>query len=177
MCYPGVMSDTKSYLFRTICQPTLLYGLDAVDLNKNMMKKLENAQGGIMKRVCGIPKRSHHTQLLQALNISSVNNMLVKSVTSLYTRIFKVNSPLRDLCVYDLTTFMASGITVPGTITHRLTQLGLSPVECAFTKYVPRHSMYRDGVIDSLSQLIHCANFIKPWSDEYLMSVQLTKAF
>jgi len=79
MCYPGVMSDTKSYLFRTICQPTLLYGLDAVDLNNNMIKTLENVQGGIMKRVCGIPKRSHHTQLSQALNISSVNNMPIKS--------------------------------------------------------------------------------------------------
>jgi len=45
--------------------------------------------------------------------------MLIKSVTSLYTRICIVNSPLRDLCVYDLTTFMASGRTIPGTITHR----------------------------------------------------------
>jgi len=61
MCYPGVMSDTTPYLFPTICQPTLLYGLDAVDLNNNMIKTLENAQGGIMKRVCDIPKRSHHT--------------------------------------------------------------------------------------------------------------------
>ena len=33
------MSDTKSYLFRTICQPTLLYDLGAVDLNNSMMKK------------------------------------------------------------------------------------------------------------------------------------------
>jgi len=91
MCYLGVMSDTKSYLFRAICQPTILYSLDAVDLNNNMIKKLENEQGGIMKRVCGIPKRSHHTQLLQVLNRSSVNNMLIKS-------------------------YMASGKTIPGTI-------------------------------------------------------------
>jgi hypothetical protein len=177
MCYPGVMSDTKSYLFRSVCQPTLLYGLDAVNININMMKKLENTQGGIMKRVCGIPKRSHHTQLLQSLNISSVNNMLIKSITSLYTRIFKVNSPLRDLCVYDLAVYMSCGKTIPGTITHRLTQLCLSPVDCAFKKYIPCHSVCHDGVVDSLSQLIYCDNFIKPWSDEYLMSVLLTKAF
>jgi len=128
-----------------------------------------------MKRVCGILKRSHHTQLLQALHISYVSTMLLKSVTSLYTRIFKANSPLRDLCAYDLSAFMACSKTITGTITHRLTQLGLSPVDCAFTKYVPCHRMCQDGVIDSLSQLIHCANFIKPWSDEYLMSVLLTK--
>ena len=59
-----------------------------------MIKKLENVQGSIMKRVCGIPKRSHHTQLLQSLNISSVNNMLLKSVTSLYNR------PLYETYVY-----------------------------------------------------------------------------
>ena len=29
MCYPVVISDTKSYLFPTICQPRLVYGLDA----------------------------------------------------------------------------------------------------------------------------------------------------
>ena len=70
MCYPGVMSNTKSYLFRTIGQSTLVYGRDAVDLNNNMMKQLENGIAGMIKRVCCIPKRSHHTQLLQALNIS-----------------------------------------------------------------------------------------------------------
>jgi len=79
------MSDTKSDVFRFICQPTLLYDIDAINVNINMMKKIENTQGGIMRRVCGISKRSHHTQLLQALNISSVNNM--KSITSLYTQI------------------------------------------------------------------------------------------
>ena len=139
MCYPGTMSDTKSYLFQSICQPTRLYGLDAVNLSSSMIKKLENVHGSIMKRVCGIPKRSHHTQLLQSLNISSVNHMLLKSVTSLYNRIFKINSPLRDLCVHDLSVYMSCGKTIPGTITHRIKQLGLSQVHCAFTKHIPCH--------------------------------------
>jgi len=126
-----------------------------------MMKKIENARSGIMKRVCGIPKRSHHKQLLQALNISSVNNMLIRSVTSLYTRIFNVNSTLRDLCVYDLTAFMASIKTIPSTITHRLTQLGLSPVDIVLLlNMTPCHSMCRDGVIDSLNQLIYIVTIL-----------------
>jgi len=33
------MSDTKSDLFRSICQPALLYGLDAVNININLMEK------------------------------------------------------------------------------------------------------------------------------------------
>jgi len=72
---------------------------------------------------------------------------------------------------------MFCGKTIPGTITYHLTQLGLSPVDYAFTQYIPRYNMCNDGVVDSLSQLIHCDNFIKPRSDEYLMSVLLTRAF
>ena len=62
-----------------------------------------------MKRVCGIPKRSHHTQLSQALNISSVNSMFMKSIASFYTRNFQVNSPLHDPCVCDLAVFISRG--------------------------------------------------------------------
>ena len=37
MCYLGVMSDTKSDLFRSICQPTLVYVyLDVVNITINM---------------------------------------------------------------------------------------------------------------------------------------------
>ena len=77
-----------SYSFRTIYQPTLLYGVDdAVDFNNNMIKKkLENAQGGIIKLIIsGLGKRSHHTRLVVITDInyiSSVNGMPVKSVTS-----------------------------------------------------------------------------------------------
>ena len=52
--------------------------------------------------------------------------MLMKSITPLHTRFFKVNSPLLDPCVYDLAVFMSCGKAIPGTITHRLTPLALS---------------------------------------------------
>ena len=51
MCYPGIISDAKSYLYRSICQPTLMYGLDAINLSAHMLKKLQNTQGSIIKRV------------------------------------------------------------------------------------------------------------------------------
>ena len=92
----------------------------------------QNTQGSIIKRVCGIPKRSHHTQLLRALDITDVDSILEKSITSLYFRIFKLDNPLRDLCTYDLSVYMSCGHTIPGTITHRILQLGLSPIDCAF---------------------------------------------
>jgi hypothetical protein len=62
-----------------------------------MSNKLENWQGGIMKRVCGIGKQSHHSQPLRVLNITSFEDILLKSVASLYRGIFAVESPLRTL--------------------------------------------------------------------------------
>ena len=56
-------------------------------------------------------------------------------------------------------------------------QLRLSPVDCAFTKHIPCHKFCNNGVVDSPSHLIHCANFIISWSDEYLLTVLLTKLF
>ena len=106
------MSDIMSYLFRTICQPTLLYCLNAFDLNNNMMKTFENAQGGIMQRVCGIPKRSHNTV------ITGIKYIYAYKIINLNVY---VNSPLPDLCVYDLTACMACSKTTPGTIIPRLT--------------------------------------------------------
>ena len=150
-----------------------MYGLDAINLNAPMLKKLQNTQGSIMKRVCG----SHHMQLLCARDITAVDSIFEKSVTSLYSRIFKLDNPLRDLRTYDLSVYMSCGHTIPGIITHRILQLGLSPIDCVFTKYSPCHNMCHDGVVDSPRQLIYHENYAKPWSDEYVLSVLLTKAF
>ena len=38
MCYPGLASETKSHLFKTICQPTLIYGLDSVPISNTIVK-------------------------------------------------------------------------------------------------------------------------------------------
>ena len=60
-----------------ICQPTLLYGLDAVNPSSSMIKKLENVQGSIyeksMRYTRYLKVLTIHRQLLQSLNISPVN--------------------------------------------------------------------------------------------------------
>ena len=51
MCYPGLQSNTKSYLYKTICQPTLMYAAEALPFSDTLINKLQNTQGSIMKRV------------------------------------------------------------------------------------------------------------------------------
>jgi hypothetical protein len=178
MCYPGLATETKSYLYRTICQPTLTYGLDAISASEGLLRQMDSTQGCIMKRVCGIPKRSHHSNLMAALNIQTARSMVAKLTGSLYYRIFQENSPTRNLCVYHLSHFIVTGKAESGTIVDRLLTYGMCPIKSAFERTIPPNlSPERDAVMDSLKYLLFHENFIKPWSNEYLLTKLLTKAF
>ena len=139
-----------------------------------MIKQLENTQRAIMKRVCGIPKRSHHSQLLNALDITRVDNLIKKSSSLLYNRIFQTDTPLRDLCTYYLSMFILSGNTIKGTIIDRIVNVGVCPIKCAYD--TKSHSQPA-GVVESLKQLLYHDTYIKPWSDQHILTVLLTKAF
>ena len=69
------MSDAKSYLYRSICQPTLMYGLDAINLSAPLLKKLQNTQGSIMKE--SVAFRNVHTTRSYCVPLTSL--MLIAS--------------------------------------------------------------------------------------------------
>ena len=58
MAYPGLSSDVKIHLWKTIGSPSLLYGMDGVHLTKSSLKRLDSFQGSIIKQVLGFNKRS-----------------------------------------------------------------------------------------------------------------------
>ena len=63
MCYPGLSSEAKSYMWKTVCSPVLTYGLECVYLNKTGINKLESLQGrcgcGLLNRAHGLLNRAH----------------------------------------------------------------------------------------------------------------------
>ena len=50
MSYPGLDSPTKSYLWKTICAPTLVYGYDAISLRNSDLKSMKSLQGTLLKK-------------------------------------------------------------------------------------------------------------------------------
>ena len=58
-CYPGLSTDVKAHLYKTIGLPSLLYAIESVSLNQTLMKSLECAQSNIVKNIMGFNKRSH----------------------------------------------------------------------------------------------------------------------
>ena len=92
MSYPGLNSEAKAHLWRTICCPTLVYGMDTIPMSTYSQKRLDTTQGCTLKHVLGIPKRNHHSQLLEALDIHKVKTIIENRTVALYNRIFKLPS-------------------------------------------------------------------------------------
>jgi len=75
MSYPGLNTKSQVILSKTIRLSTLLYGVDCLSVSVNNVSKIQSAQDNIIKYVCGLSKRSHHSNFLHILVITDVNNL------------------------------------------------------------------------------------------------------
>jgi len=176
MAYPGCTPNVKAYLWRTICQPVILYGFDSVNISRNSLHDLESVQSKLIKQSLGLSKRSRSSYLLQALNVTSVEERIKQNTASLLKRIYVIDSPVKNLTNYFLSMYISQGITYPGTIIQRVVSYGLSPTNCIFNKY-NLVSQPDCGVVDSLRSLLSHVNFIKPYSEQHVLTSLLTRAF
>ena len=177
MLYPGATTTVKTYLYNHICQPTLTYGIECMNLTENDIVNLDSAQGKLIKQSLGLNKRSHNTQLLQAMNVKKARELNVKKCTSLFNRIGQVASPTPSLLLYFLSRFILYGEIIPGTLLSRVISQGQSPIKCLFSVPKMCANIQTDGHIDSIRHLLHHENFIKPYSEEHLLVHLLTIAF
>jgi hypothetical protein len=93
MCYPGLNTTCKAYLWKSACLPTLTYGCESMNICKADMKRLNNAQGCTIKNLLGLGKRSHHSNLLSALGLPSTEHIINRNILSFYHNVFRVSSP------------------------------------------------------------------------------------
>ncbi len=178
MSYPGLSSDVKAHLWRTTCSPVLTYGMECLALNRTSIKRMESLQGSLVKRCLGIPKRNHHSDILCAMNIPTVETTVVQKRSALFHRACKVDSQMRDLNMTLLSRYILRGTTYPGTMINNLVSIGISPLDAAFYKHInSSHLPTCDGIVDSLKHLIMHEHFIKPWSESHVLTVMLTKSF
>lgn len=177
-CYPGLNSNVKTHLWKSIGQPTLLYGLDSMCINGANIKRLDTTQASFIKRILGFKQRTHHSNLLRAVNIHNIEHYIKRNTISLWRRSFFIDSLLRSLCAFNLARYIMHGKLIPGTIVDRIVSYGMSPTQLLLnnTQYTVT-SVTSDGVADSLRYLIMNENFLKPYSDEHVIASLLVKAF
>ena len=177
MSYPGINTDAKCYLWKSVCSPSLLYGMECLNINTADMSKLQSTQGACMKEALGLRKRSHHTHLLGSLYIDSVKDYVITRSTNLLHRIFQHDSPARDLNIHLLNLYTSYGKYYPNTLIGRIIGYGFSPYTCILSKPKTCSTTEDNGVVDSLRYLLHQENYIKPWSLEHSLVNLLVSCF
>ena len=183
LSYPGLNTDVKAFLWNSIGCPILSYGLESLQLTKTDIKELKTTQGNIIKRTMGVNKRSHHSNLLKALKIPPIEDIIKNNCLRLYKNIFKIDSPARDLQSTLLASYILDGFLTKGTLLYRVVNAGYEPLSIIFddkNKFLCSEfdfSKQSDGMIDSLRYLLNHDDYNKPWSEEHILVTLLTKAY
>ena len=68
-CYPGLSTDVRSHLWKTIGLPSMLYSMQTINIQPKNMILLEKLQSGTVKKILGFPVRCHHSHLLNSINV------------------------------------------------------------------------------------------------------------
>ena len=66
-------------------------------LSNENLNQMGSLQGTLVKRYIGVPKRNHHTAILNALEIQPLQTVTRQQSMSLFSRICKVDSQIRHL--------------------------------------------------------------------------------
>ena len=158
MSYPGLPTGITSHLWKTVCCPTLLYGMEAVSLSKIQFKNIESTQGSLIKQSFGLSKYSHHSKILKAVNVSRCVETINNCRINLWRRIFKVDSPLRNLCYYFAARYIEHGEVLPKILAANIINMGVPLMLNAFNCKRHRQNVVKDkddGVVDTLRVLLH----------------------
>jgi len=177
MSYPGCASNVKSYLWRSICQPVLLYGMECVNISSGSLKTLESTQSTLLKQCLGLNKRSKSSHILQALYVHKVDEKIKQATSSLIRRIFALQSPVMDFNSYLLSLYIQNGSLVPGTLIERCIKYGLSPVKCMSGHFKKQPFKENCGLTDSIRALVMHEIYIKPYSEQHVLTSLLTRVF
>ena len=182
LSYPGLNSEVKSFLWNSIGNPILLYGMESVALSRNDLNTLKTTQGNIIKRIMGINKRSHHSKLLKALKIPTVENVLRNNALRLYKNIFQTDTPASDLQSILLANYLENRSIIKGSLLEKVVSAGYNPLQVIFNQQTITctdcdFNEQNDGMTDSLRFLLHHNEYNKPWSEEHILATLLTKAF
>ena len=130
-----------------------------------------------MKRSLGLSKFSHHSRLLEALDIRKVSDSINNMTITLWKIIFNVDSLVRDLCICFLSKYVLNGKCIPDTLMGIVVKFGFSPAWAALSYTKPTlNSKPLDGIVDSLRRVTFSPNVLSRGSSSHTLLKLLTKA-
>jgi len=97
---PSLKPALKAHLWSSCPRAALMYGCEALPLKATDLGRMNSLQGSLVKQALRIGKRSHHSALLTALGIPSVQHSSETQCLRLLHSIMRQDSPARDICLW-----------------------------------------------------------------------------
>ena len=92
----------KIYLWKTVVVPTLIFGCETAPLTPSDVECLDARQAACIKAALGLPRTSHHTALLTALNVSPIHESLRGSIFKCFRATFHSTHRLNQIYISGL---------------------------------------------------------------------------
>ena len=89
----------KVFLWRTVVLPALLFGCEVAPLRAADVQLLEKCQASSLKAALGLPQSAHHSALLTALGVPSIQQLLREGVLRTLQSSFREDHRLRQVLV------------------------------------------------------------------------------
>ncbi len=178
LCYPGLSTNTKVYLWKTICSPILTYGCDTLKIGSTDMNRLEVLQGNLLKQVLGLSKKSRSSHLLMALGVSRIRDMILVKWCKLFNRIMHTESPCSRLYRILLAKYIRGGEYCKNTLLGQIIGAGQSPLITMTSGYrMNNQPTTPNGIVDSLRYLLNHPKFNIKLSQTHKMVESLVRAY
>ena len=103
--------------------------MESIDLSECDIKHPKTKQGDSLKRVMGVSIHFLHSDILKAIGISNVVDVIRNNTMIIYRNLFKANTPTRDLESTLIAYFILKGSTIKGTLLERIVGAGVDSVD------------------------------------------------
>jgi hypothetical protein len=160
--YKGLSPDVAAHIFTVGIQSTLVYGCDAININRTNLKSITTAHNNLLKATLGLRRSCHSTPIQKALDVHSPAVIIgLQSMNLLCSNMMNTSDTARFYC------HLLGSKDRNNTLVHRACEFAsrhnISTVryildkdyqQATKLKLKPKTQPGVDGVIDSVKSLL-----------------------
>lgn len=155
----------KVFLWKRIVLPCMTFGCNTAPLSSADLERLDSRQANCIKAALGLPRRSHHSALLAALNLPRVHEVLRADILRTFFQIFVSNHRLRQAFISGIATLAINPSIIAGSFLHHVYTLcnkDFREIMFLASGHVPkeylRSTVLSNGLSDSIKFLLDDTN-------------------
>jgi hypothetical protein len=157
--FKGLNPSVAAHLFSVGVQTTLLYGCEAVHINKTNVRNMMRLQGNHVKAFLGLRRRCHTQPLLHALGIQSITHSLGLRSLNLLRSCLLNSSGATKFYLKIWSDFNRYDMTLLNRCAHFTKQHNVNMLKCILdnnyfcTTKCALHCHDANGLVDSIKEL------------------------